>query len=116
MTRRPPRSTRTDTLFRYTTLFRSEVDLAAELVGQVANDPRHLRPDLPDRLHAGGHDALLQFAGDQVKALCGTQQLDVLAALGALQDLVAGEHELAHALDEVVEPTGKASGRERGCT
>src|SRR3546814_20197830 len=32
MIRRPPRSTRTDTLFPYTTLFRS---------------PNHLRPDIP---------------------------------------------------------------------
>src|SRR3546814_6893354 len=31
MTRRPPRSTRTDTLFPYTTLFRSLVDLELEL-------------------------------------------------------------------------------------
>src|SRR3546814_5432078 len=34
MTRRPPRSTRTDTLFPYTTLFRSE------------HDPRHRRANL----------------------------------------------------------------------
>src|SRR3546814_2813310 len=32
MIRRPPRSTRTDTLFPYTTLFRSEVGLACEVV------------------------------------------------------------------------------------
>src|SRR3546814_1047170 len=31
MIRRPPRSTRTDTLFPYTTLFRSQVDMAAVL-------------------------------------------------------------------------------------
>src|SRR3546814_11391396 len=31
MIRRPPRSTRTDTLFPYTTLFRSMLDLAAKL-------------------------------------------------------------------------------------
>src|SRR3546814_14203756 len=30
MIRRPPRSTRTDTLFPYTTLFRSHADIAAE--------------------------------------------------------------------------------------
>src|SRR3546814_5432250 len=46
MIRRPPRSTRTDTLFPYTTLFRSQPVLAqvdagilAELVGQVVDDP-----------------------------------------------------------------------------
>src|SRR3546814_9836494 len=36
MTRRPPRSTRTDTLFPYTTLFRSGVDVADGPVGVVA--------------------------------------------------------------------------------
>src|SRR3546814_5102165 len=47
MIRRPPRSTRTDTLFPYTTLFRSQPVLAqvdagilAELVGQVVDDPQ----------------------------------------------------------------------------
>src|SRR3546814_20735868 len=35
MIRRPPRSTRTDTLFPYTTLFRSVLDLVSEL-GAVA--------------------------------------------------------------------------------
>src|SRR3546814_11128828 len=43
MIRRPPRSTRTDTLFPYTTLFRSQVD--------TADDPDHPtatgRPDRP---------------------------------------------------------------------
>src|SRR3546814_12112456 len=48
MIRRPPRSTRTDTLFPYTTLFRSHVagvdrgtgraDGGAELVGEVEDD------------------------------------------------------------------------------
>src|SRR3546814_2552971 len=33
MTRRPPRSTRTDTLFPYTTLFRSSLATAWRLVG-----------------------------------------------------------------------------------
>src|SRR3546814_6976299 len=32
MIRRPPRSTRTDTLFPYTTLFRSEGDLTAQIL------------------------------------------------------------------------------------
>src|SRR3546814_12207731 len=37
MIRRPPRSTRTDTLFPYTTLFRSVPTVAAELAGVVAS-------------------------------------------------------------------------------
>src|SRR3546814_6929093 len=43
MIRRPPKSTRTDTLFPYTTLFRSvEADLLQNLVGVV--DGLRLRP------------------------------------------------------------------------
>src|SRR3546814_14381652 len=46
MIRRPPRSTRTDTLFPYTTLFRSQqADLRPGLLealdGDLAIDPRH---------------------------------------------------------------------------
>src|SRR3546814_6229298 len=43
MIRRPPRSTRPDTLFPYTTLFRSTESLFAPEVGQRLSDvPRHM--------------------------------------------------------------------------
>src|SRR3546814_2469665 len=38
MIRRPPRSTRTDTLFPYTTLFRSHVDALLHLPGRRVHD------------------------------------------------------------------------------
>src|SRR3546814_11579156 len=38
MIRRPPRSTRTDTLFPYTTLFRSVLEDAAHVVGDGPHD------------------------------------------------------------------------------
>src|SRR3546814_13889960 len=41
MIRRPPRSTRTDTLFPYTTLFRSQAG------GDRDRQPRHLQPAVP---------------------------------------------------------------------
>src|SRR3546814_13155482 len=46
MIRRPPRSTRTDTLFPYTTLFRSEVEGLAIVAGHIAARGREhgLRP------------------------------------------------------------------------
>src|SRR3546814_10531361 len=47
MKRRPPRSTRTDTLFPYTTLFRSEPADDAECVGCTGRRPRG------DRGHLG---------------------------------------------------------------
>src|SRR3546814_19092103 len=57
MIRRPPRSTRTDTLFPYTTLFRSGFDL-------------HQRPEFRiDRL-AGAEDARTHRADRAIHALC----------------------------------------------
>src|SRR3546814_10542155 len=40
MIRRPPRSTRTDTLFPYTTLFRSKHALAVRIEGHIAAELR----------------------------------------------------------------------------
>src|SRR3546814_4390934 len=59
MIRRPPRSTRTDTLFPYTTLFRSDLCLAS-VGGQLDEQPRLRRS-----AHAGnegGLERLLPFA------------------------------------------------------
>src|SRR3546814_3351330 len=42
MLRRPPRSTRTDTLFPYTTLFRSIGGNGADLVDEASKVERHL--------------------------------------------------------------------------
>src|SRR3546814_7665479 len=41
MIRRPPRSTRTDTLFPYTTLFRSPVDHARDVVALAERVAQH---------------------------------------------------------------------------
>src|SRR3546814_8064147 len=46
MIRRPPRSTRTDTLFPYTTLFRSEAECAAR--AQARQILRGPLPSVPD--------------------------------------------------------------------
>src|SRR3546814_11653902 len=46
MIRRPPRSTRTDTLFPYTTLFRSGRDAAADIAARLE---RRVLTDLRDR-------------------------------------------------------------------
>src|SRR3546814_2681167 len=53
MIRRPPRSTRTDTLFPYTTLFRSALDAVAAqmrengLTPELTQDPGHLDITVP---------------------------------------------------------------------
>src|SRR3546814_19733877 len=55
MIRRPPRSTRTDTLFPYTTLFRSRVpdDLAAALRGWT--NIQNADYDIEDYISTGGN-------------------------------------------------------------
>src|SRR3546814_17269729 len=59
--RRPPRSTRTDTLFPYTTLFRSQQAVDAPrmhmqwLPDLIAVEPGLLTPDAQAKLEAMGH-------------------------------------------------------------
>src|SRR3546814_10557676 len=59
MIRRPPRSTRTDTLFPYTTLFRSVLAHAGRPEEAAPAALVHRKPDEPPALH--GHEA-----GDRV--------------------------------------------------
>src|SRR3546814_14556892 len=116
MIRRPPRSTRTDTLFPYTTLFRSAErerdvgDAAGNVaVGQgLADDARGL--DEVDRvvvvfLHAGGD-------GEDV----GVED-DVLGRESDLpgEDLVGARADLDLALAGIGLEIGSASCRERVC-
>src|SRR3546814_1289397 len=53
MIRRPPRSTRTDTLFPYTTLFRSESDELFQMLRPIINSIIEDRPKLLIGAHAG---------------------------------------------------------------
>src|SRR3546814_19346824 len=54
MIRRPPRSTRTDTLFPYTTLFRSmDLMIAAQLIGQI-DEAGYLEVNLLETAHGMG--------------------------------------------------------------
>src|SRR3546814_17182102 len=81
MKRRPPRSTRTDTLFPYTTLFRS-IDRPRRL--------RQCRPGGVDRLAIGRHP---RRAGDpQLFAGCRTPEAELGGASAAqLRHLVRSE-------------------------
>ena len=38
-----------------------ELDILAQLVAEIAHDPRQFLPGIADRLHARLHDAFLQF-------------------------------------------------------
>src|SRR3546814_12149352 len=107
MIRRPPRSTRTDTLFPYTTLFRSTVfSSAAELGGiQVEDQPKDMDRPSFIRMDPPGH----------------TRQRKVVAPIVAPRYLVEMEKTIrertCRVLDELPrgEAIGRASCRERVC-
>src|SRR3546814_14994097 len=65
MIRRPPRSTRTDTLFPYTTLFRSLLEdiraLSDKVSVEVHRDDGQRKPSFA--VTSPGHDIDLRFAG-----------------------------------------------------
>ncbi len=73
--------------------FHLDAHLLAAPQRHVANRSRKAAPDASDRLHARLHDALLQFAGNQVEPLPGGDEPRVFGLFGELQDLVAGQHE-----------------------
>ncbi len=71
-----------------------QLDVLAQLGGEVAHDARQFLPGIADRLHARLHDAFLQLGGDVRQALQRHLELGVLVAAHDLQELVAGEHQL----------------------
>src|SRR3546814_18375530 len=82
MRRRPPRSTRTDTLFPYTTLFRSEA--IARRLGLLALDRFSLVAEI--RAIAGGIGARGEVSADVVQA-CAATDLPVPATIAEPFDL-----------------------------
>src|SRR3546814_7209776 len=96
MIRRPPRSTRTDTLFPYTTLFRSEVAEAALLAVQQVDqllDRQVGRLGLDDRrrrIHdvARREDELPAVALDCLLLLGGARMQAAIMVLVALDEVV----------------------------
>src|SRR3546814_11445381 len=93
MIRPPPRSTRTDTLFPYTTLFRSLVRLPglAELHAHVDQARRQAGAAAVDALHAFRH-ALLEKVGAEIgdPAVLGEQGAGRVEAAGRVEQ--AGVH------------------------
>src|SRR3546814_2075086 len=80
MIRRPPRSTRTDTLFPYTTLFRS--NRVAWTLPQRTRDPRrrsHVRVvPVHDPLRLGGGTRGESDSSDSTRVQSATRELPVL--------------------------------------
>src|SRR3546814_9947377 len=92
MIRRPPRSTRTDTLFPYTTLFRSDAGISA-----AAADARHRGVDLciagvavRAQQRGGGHDHA-RLAETALRHLLGDPRLLHRMAAVARQALDRGD-------------------------
>ena len=73
-----------------------ELDVLAQIVGEIADETRQPRPGIADGLQPGPHHRLLQLGGDPVEALDGVGEIAIGCVPGRLQELVAGEDELAH--------------------
>src|SRR3546814_8994197 len=69
MIRRPPRSTRTDTLFPYTTLFRSDGSL-----NYNTGDTHHVHPSYTD----GTYDGRYIFVNDKINTRIARVRLDTM--------------------------------------
>src|SRR3546814_185235 len=88
MIRRPPRSTRTDTLFPYTTLFRSNGNKAFPEVaeGRLGIYPIGVTTSVPDNLGAGTNESEIYF-GDFAQFQIGdTEQIAIAASDVAAYD------------------------------
>src|SRR3546814_19350894 len=86
MIRRPPRSTRTDTLFPYTTLFRSEIDVQVGRAGGI-QVPHH-------ELVAGGANEGVQVRAVRAGAIAAERRPGppdlFIGVFGGIVDVVDG--------------------------
>ena len=80
-----------------------ELDVLAELGGQVAHDARQLLPGVADRLHARLHDAVLQLGGDVGQPLQRHLEFGFVVAAHDVEQLVARQHQLRHHGHQVFE-------------
>ena len=80
-----------------------QANLLAEAHRHVAHHARQLVPDHADGLHARLHDALLQLGGDQVQALRSGVESRIFPLGVELEDLVAGQHQLADQVHQLVQ-------------
>ena len=54
-----------------------KINFLAQFIGQIAHQPRQLRPGIANRLHARLHHAFLQFGSDVRQALQGYRNLAI---------------------------------------
>src|SRR3546814_15274508 len=121
MIRRPPRSTRTDTLFPYTTLFRSGLGDVGERLAVVAEQVVHCRPLVPAFRKARRDDDHLVELGEGMAVVAARQRGNAVAHQavdGAVVRLHPDMPDLALDLlrpagDRRLQQIGRASCRER---
>src|SRR3546814_18820189 len=114
MIRRPPRSKRTDTLFPYTTLFRSRQPGADAERIEEADDGDMIAVART----AVGEQALAQLRSEQVHAALRASEVSSSSEAGSASGRKAGSQSaalLAWLAARTIEGVGRASGRERVC-
>src|SRR3546814_12817856 len=113
MIRRPPRSTRTDTRFPYTTLFRCKI--GDQVRAQTARaESAGVAARLSDARFRSGVDSFLTTLDAQRTSYAAQQQL-VTTRLAQASNLVELYRSLGGGLEETQEENGRASCRGRGC-
>src|SRR3546814_4816785 len=109
MIRRPPRSTRTDTLFPYTTLCRSDyVDIQISLDGATAltNDPIRGEGSYDMARRAMDHLAAADFGPFKISVVMNRHNVRELDAFAALADGYGAELRLTR-----LRPSGRGADR-----
>src|SRR3546814_20426049 len=88
MIRRPPRSTRTDTLFPYTTLFRSLAEPLARLSAAVTGLDAAPENIAAAAAHADQSGLDIDYRAGDIAALAGTR-FDLVNCLEGIEDVAA---------------------------
>src|SRR3546814_17975495 len=118
MLRRPPRSTRTDTLFPYTTLFRSQE--LADLLEGGARQEQKVR--IADRAHRRAAPCLVEqrhlaeeIATAEAQTLLSDGDLDRAAGdeVHAVASVAEAEHQGVGPENALLQEIGRRAGRER---
>src|SRR3546814_18332007 len=124
MIRRPPRSTRTDTLFPYTTLFRSQLPLSLGDVATAESSAHVVDPHKPlpkKQARPPQRHSLPEFLPREEHVLAANDSCDCPACGGTLKFLgedVSEPLEFIPASFKVVRTVRRSEerrGRERGC-
>src|SRR3546814_11474282 len=118
MIRRPPRSTRTDTLFPYTTLFRSRVGSKVFITGTAGFIGYHLARHLLDEgFDVVGYDGMTDYYDPLLKRRR-HQNLLQNASFRAVEAMLEDRETIDGAVDAFAHDAsaiGRESCRERGC-